>query len=370
MENKWVTLAIRTYHRAQMIKTRLEQDNIETVIHNLNLENPETAVGVRVRIKQSDLPRALGIVEEMEKAWEEEADRENPLKGRCVLIPVELTDQINEICKYGFHFAKKLKTKVVFLHAYLTPAYTISSASNTEINTYSLTDAETLRRIIRTNNADIENLTNLINQWIANGEIPKIDFRFELKEGVPEDEILAYCKKESPALVVMGTRSKLNRNENTIGSVTAEVLEACRVPVMAISQNIKLKPENIRRIAFLTNFDQKDLIAIDRAISFFKKEDLELVFIHATEKKESWDEVMLAGIKEYFANHYPKMKTEYAFLKKDGSMEQIQPFLEASKIDLVALNTKKRSLFARFFNQGFATKLLFNVDTPLLVMHM
>ena len=37
------------------------------MIHNLNLENPEMAVGVRVRIKEKDLPRALTIVEEMEK---------------------------------------------------------------------------------------------------------------------------------------------------------------------------------------------------------------------------------------------------------------------------------------------------------------
>ena len=70
MEDKLVTLAIRTYQRAQMIKTVLEENGIETVIHNLNLEHPEMAVGVRVRIKESDLPRALKIVEEMENAWE------------------------------------------------------------------------------------------------------------------------------------------------------------------------------------------------------------------------------------------------------------------------------------------------------------
>ncbi|NLO69390.1 MAG: universal stress protein [Porphyromonadaceae bacterium] len=369
MENKWVTLAIRTYQRAQMIKARLEQNGIATVIHNLNLENPEMAVGVRVRIKEIDLPRALGIVEEMEKAWEDEVEKTSPSRG-SVLIPVELTDQINEICKFGFHFAKKLKTDVVFLHAYLTPAYTISSASNTEINTYSLTDAETLRRIIRTNNADVDNLTNLIKKWIATGEIPKVKFRFELKEGVAEDEILSFCKKESPSLVVMGTHSKENKSSNIIGSVTAEVLESSRIPVLAITAGIDLKPADIKRVGFLTNFDQKDLIAIDTAISFFKKEDLEIVFIHATEKKESWDEVMLAGIKVYFANHYPNIKMEYAFLKKDGNLNEIQQFLETSNIDIVAINTKKRSLFARFFNQGFATKLLFNVDTPLFVMHM
>lgn len=372
MENKWVTLAIRTYERAQMIRSVLEHNGIETVIHNLNLENPEMAVGVRVRIKENDLPQALVIVEEMEKAWEEETDKKQPLKGKCVLIPIELTDQINEMCKYGFHYAKKLNLPVVFLHAYLTPAYTITATPNMEINTYSLTDAETMRRTIRRNDADVANLSNLVKRWIDSGEIPHVDYTFELKAGVPEDEILAYCKKEKPALVVMGTRSKTRRDDHLIGSVTAEVLEACNVPVMAIPMEIELRPDKIKKVAFFTNFDQKDLIAIDTAISLLlrKSEALEFVFIHASEKKESWNEVMLAGIKEYFANHYPALKTEYALLDKGGELNRLQPFLENANIDLVALNTKKRSIFARFFNQGIATKFLFNVDTPLMVMHV
>ncbi len=366
--SKRVTLAIRTYQRAQMIKAVLEQNGIDTVIHNLNLENPEMAVGVRVRIFEKDLPQALKIVEEMEKAWEEEAQKDLPPKGRNVLIPVELTDQINEVCKYGFYFAEKLNADVVFLHAFITPAYTITSSASTEINTYTLTDTQTLRRIVKTNNADVENLTNLVNRWIDEGLIPKRKFSFELREGVPEDEILAYSRKEEPSLIIMGARSRNRKDDNLIGSVTAEVLEASKIPVLAISAGLEMKPEEIKRVAFFTNFDQKDLIAIDTVISFLKKDDLELVFMHATEKKEGWDEVMLAGIKVYFSKHYPKLKTEYALLQKDHGIEHLQDYLSQSKIDLVALNTKKRSLFARFFNQGIATKLLFNVDTPLLVL--
>jgi len=90
MEDKLVTLAIRTFNRAQMIKTVLEENGIETVIHNLNLEHPELAVGVRVRIKESDLPRALKIVEEMESAWEQEPTSGNSLTQK-VLIPIDLT---------------------------------------------------------------------------------------------------------------------------------------------------------------------------------------------------------------------------------------------------------------------------------------
>ncbi len=369
MNNKWVTLAIRTYQRAQRIKSLLDQHEIETIIHNLNEENPEIAVGVRVRIREKDLPHALSIVEEMEKAWDEEANRDKPFAGKSILIPVELTDQINLVCEYGFHYAKKLDAKVIFLHAFLTPAYTITSSSTTEINTYSLTDTETIRRIVKTNNADVENLSNLVSKWIDEGRIPKVDFKFELREGVPEDEILSYIKRNEPALVVMGAKGRHKVEDSYIGSVTSEVMEASLTPVMAVPVTTELKPNKIKNIAFLTNFDQKDLIAIDTMISFLNEDDINIMFIHMTEKKDQWNEVVITGIKEYFANKYPKISTEYALLEKKDNIEAIKPFLESSKIDLVAMNTKKRNMFARIFSQGLASKLLINVDTPLLVMH-
>lgn len=370
MSEKWITLAVRTYQRAQRIKNVLDQNGIETHIHNLNLENPEMAVGVRVRIKEKDLPQALKIVEEMEQAWDEEARKDEPPKGRSVLIPIEMTDQINEVCEYGFYFAEKLNADVIFFHAYLTPAYTITSSSTTEISTYSLTDSETIRRIMKTNSADVENLTKIVQGWVAEGKIPKVKFSFELREGVPEDEILSFVKRKKPSLVVMGARSRHNSSENLIGSVTAEVLEASKAPVFAIPAGLEQRPQDIKRIAFLTNFDQKDLIAIDTLVSLFGKENLELVFIHASDRKEVWNEVMLSGIKTYIAEQYETLKTDYAMVDKGENLDNIQPFLEEEKIDLVAMNTRKRSLFARIFNQGIATKLLFNVDTPLLVMHI
>jgi nucleotide-binding universal stress UspA family protein len=187
MEDKLVTLAIRTYQRAQMIKTVLEESGIETVIHNLNLEHPEMAVGVRVRIKESDLPRALKIVEEMESAWEEETPK---VKAQQILIPIDFTDQVPKAIDFAFHFADVLRAEVVFLHAYFSPAFTISS--NHDLSTYSISDSELLRRIVSSANADVDNMSNLIHSRIDKGELPDIPFSFELKEGVPEDQILDY----------------------------------------------------------------------------------------------------------------------------------------------------------------------------------
>lgn len=364
MEDKLVTLAIRTYQRAQMIKSVLDENGIETVIHNLNLEHPELAVGVRVRIKESDLPRALKIVEDMESAWETETTKAT----QQVLIPIDFADQVQMVVDFGFRFAEVLGADVVFLNVYFSPAFTISS--NNDISTYSLSDSELLRRIVNSANADVANMTNLINARINKGELPDIPFSFEVKEGVPEDQIMDYCKKHKPAVVVMGTHGKKAGNE-LIDSVTAEVMEAAVSPVFAIPANMPLKSAaDVHRIAFLTNFDQRDLIAIDSVINLFSSDKLEIYFLHTSDKIEAWSEVMLVGIKDYFASHYPNLKTNYALLGSHENLKLLDNYLADQKINVLAFNTRRRNIFLRLFKPGLAYKMVLNSETPLFVTHV
>ena len=78
MEDKLVTLAILTYAKAQILKNVLENEGIEAYIHNVNLIQPVISSGVRLRIKESDLPHALQIIES--SAWLSE----DIIKGRRV----------------------------------------------------------------------------------------------------------------------------------------------------------------------------------------------------------------------------------------------------------------------------------------------
>jgi hypothetical protein len=227
-----------------------------------------------------------------------------------------------------------------------------------------------LRRIITSANADVENMNNLIDRRIKSGELPDIKYRFELKEGVPEDQILDFCKKYQPALVVMGSRGKKITNE-LLGSVAAEVMEVCEVPVFAVPLRMELESvDKVKRIAFITNFDQKDLIAVDTVISTFNNPGLELFFIHASDKKQAWDEVMLAGIKAYFSQHYPTIKTNYAVVESTDSPDKISEFVESMKVDVLAFNTRRKKLFARIFNPGLAYKIIYHTDIPLFVTHV
>ena len=56
-EEKLVTLAIHSYEKAQILKSLLETEGIEAYLHNVNQIQPVISAGVRVRIKETDLPQ-------------------------------------------------------------------------------------------------------------------------------------------------------------------------------------------------------------------------------------------------------------------------------------------------------------------------
>ena len=109
MEDKLVTLAILTYTKAQILKNVLENEGIETYIHNVNQIQPVVSSGVRLRIKESDLPRALKITESSTWLSESIVGEKTPKvdsKSNKILIPVDFSNYSMKACEFGFNLAK------------------------------------------------------------------------------------------------------------------------------------------------------------------------------------------------------------------------------------------------------------------------
>ena len=125
MEDKLITLAILTYSKAQILQSVLENEGIESYIHNVNLIQPVISSGVRVRIKESDLPQALKIIESSSWLSSEilQEEKPEPASAPYVLIPVDFSTYSLKACDFGFHMAAKMKVDVVLLHVHFTPIY-------------------------------------------------------------------------------------------------------------------------------------------------------------------------------------------------------------------------------------------------------
>ena len=121
MEDKLVTLAIHTFEKAQILKTILETEGIEVYIHNVNQIQPVVSAGVRVRIKESDLPHALRIIED-NKWFEEPKEEEAKVNAvKKVLIPIDFSDYSAKACELGINYAHAVGAEVMIMHAYFSP---------------------------------------------------------------------------------------------------------------------------------------------------------------------------------------------------------------------------------------------------------
>ena len=310
MEDKLVTLAILTYTKAQILKNVLENEGIETYIHNVNQIQPVVSSGVRLRIKESDLPHALKITES--SAWLSESivgekETKKGEKSNKILIPVDFSSYSMKV--------------------YFTPIYA-SSLPYGDVFNYQIGDEESVKTIIHKVHSDLKALSDKIKDKVESGEFPDVKYSCILREGIPEEEILRYAKEQRPKLIIMGTRGKNQKDIDLIGSVTAEVIDRNRTAVLAIPENTPFKQfSEVKQIAFITNFDQRDLIAFDAFFNSWKSFHFSVSLIHLAESKDTWNEIKLVGIKEYFHKQYPGLEIHYDVVMSDNLLKGLEQYI-------------------------------------------
>lgn len=374
MEEKLVTLAILTYSKAQILKNVLENEGIEAYIHNVNLIQPVVSSGVRIRIKESDLPRALKVIES--SAWladevVKEEVSQSEQRSRKILIPVDFSGYSMKACEFGFNFANEIHAEIVLMHVYFSPIYMPSLQYATEGYGIPMERDMGIKSMLESIHVQLNKLTEEIKNRISKGEMPNVKYTCLLREGVPEEEILHYARFEKPLMIIMGTRGQGEKELDLIGSVTAEIIERSPTFVYAIPEHTKSKNfREIQKVAFITNFDQRDLIAFDSLITTFQDYKFKISFIHLNtdEHRRTWNEIKLAGIKEYFKKQYPQLDICYNVVTEDHLLSNLEDYVKKEQIDVLCITNYKRNIFARLFNPSIARKMIFHSNTPILVI--
>lgn len=362
--DKLITVAIHTYEKAIILKTLLEREGIETVIHNVNLIQPVISSGVRVRIHERDLPMALQIIEATSNL---NGDCECGAEKAKVLIPVDLSDYSLKACELGFDFAYRIRGEVVLMYSYFNEMYSgiLSFNSDEYEEKDSVPDDSSLEKV---SNEKMSKFSVLIQEKIDAGELRNVKFSTVVAEGIPENAILDYSKEIKPKVIVMGTRGK-NRKE-ALGSVTAEVLDAGKYPVLTVPENVTLNAiSKIRNVAFFSILNQQDMLSFDAFSRTMGDLPLNITIIPVEEKRNA------ANIDESLASLIGYCEKRYSFYRFDSKrivekdfVAEFDKYVKESKIDLILIPNKKKNIFARLFNPSVAHKMIFYSDTPMLVV--
>lgn len=367
---KLITLAIHTFEKALPVKAVLEHEGIYVELNNVNLENPSVSAGVRIRVPEKDLPMALRIVENPEIFCK--VEKRGKLSD-LILVPVDFSEHSEHAANLAFIMANTMHAHIELLYSFIPPSsgeeQQLSDSYDFEVN-----DADETLEIEHNSKILMRNFEKKLRKAIKDGRIPPVKFSSTVTEGIPEEAILQYARDNSPSMIVMGTRGADKKKEELIGSVTAEVLDSCRVPAFTVPENISddffLR---LRNVGFFCNLDQEDILALDTLHRMFPmkpgKLNVTLINIPSKWERRSFSkQVTLDNLLKYCEEHFPNYNFDMRVLNLESLEHDVSELSDSHPFDMVCMPNKKRNVFARFFNPSLAHKILFRADIPMMVI--
>lgn len=368
-DDRFITVAIHTYDKAIALRSLLEREGVEVQFRNVNIEQPVISSGVRVRIRERDLPRALRIIENREVFTDPVGPARDTDPSKPVVVPVDFTDNSIMAAKVAFHIAALHNTSIVLLHTYIDP-YVAGSMQLTDSLTYEIADANAREKIKATAVTQMRHFSSRIKELIKAGEMPPVKFDTCVTEGVPEDAINEYTKASNPFMIVMATRGSQRKEAEMIGSVTAEVLDKCRFTVLAIPEKPAMTFASPKRILFISNLEQEDILAIDTLYRLFPKVSANVTIATVPGKKRSPFRTDSAreALRDYCSNNFKNYTFEVTDIKLEKIIDDFSQLESENTFDLIVIPNKKKNIFSRLFNPSIAHKILFAADVPMLVI--
>ncbi len=372
---RFITVAIHTYDKALALRSLLENEGIEVEFRNVNIEHPVISSGVRVRIREKDLPLALRIIENREIFTDQAVGVRKPDTSRPVVVPIDFSNRsLLAACK-AFAIAAAHRTEIVLLHTYIDP-YVAGSLQLTNSFNYELPDSDTRINIEEAARTKMSHFIGRLKEMIKSGKIPAVKFSTCVVEGVPEDAINDYTKVHPPFIIVMGTRRRQVKDNELIGSVTGEVLDKCRFTVLAMPEDYLEQSEQnsgykVKNILFIGNADQEDILAMDTLFRIYSNRAPRVTIAYVPAKRRllaSDPEKTLRAFADYCNENFRPMTFSTAPVSLENIYNDLSLLEQDREIDLIVIPNKKKNIFSRFFNPSLAHKILYNADVPMLVI--
>lgn len=295
-----------------------------------------------------------------------------------VLIPVDFSHKGSLALNVGFELARRLLREVTLLHASVIPDPMIVPQFPDDFNgidneNAEIEEMEMSQEVHEIDDQSMDTLKAKIKKLQSQGSIPDISFETVVAPGMPEEVIEEYCAMNPPAVIVMATRGKEKREEELIGSVTAEVIDHSFAPVFTVPEHYTFAgfKDIVRICAFcFLEGGSTDTKAIARLMEMFGNPSVQIFLFPATDKfKGSQLRQKLTELRDTLHSLYPNSE-----FKISGDLEGKNLYQEAEdmfikeSIQMILAPNRKRNAIARFFNPGLAHKILYEIDFPMLAI--
>ncbi|SMO38488.1 Nucleotide-binding universal stress protein, UspA family [Saccharicrinis carchari] len=370
MKDNIITLATLTYGKAQVVKSMLANEGVECFLEHVNLIQGAVSAGVKVNIKESDFKKAQMVFDSIrESDYEKPHSAEKISNDIKVLVPVDFSEYSQKAVDMAFDWVAQNTGELTLFNAFYSPLS--SGLPFGESFVYDINSDQISFELKEESEKKIEELKKGLEKRIKDEKIENVRIYTELRRGIAEHEILEFSETYNPSLIVMGTRGSDKKAVDLIGSVTTEIIDGAKVPVLAVPESFDYKGlDKLKTVGYLSVFGPSDFVAIEKLSSILGAFDVNVKCAHITSGKNmQTDKVKMDGLIEHFNKNKIATSLDFKLIENEDFWVGVESFVQSENIEILSFTTFKRNLLSRLLNPSIAKKMLFHSTTPLLVFH-
>lgn len=369
MATKLFTVAVESYSRAIVFKSLLEKEGINCILTNVNIIQPDASSGVKIKVNEEDLEKALEIAKRLKSDKSNDAIFAKEEGSTRIIVPVDFSDYSRNASIFALHIAGKYpNSEIHLLYVYYTPDMATIPYSETYF--FSEPVSKQIQEIKKQSEEKMDRLIKELSDESDKFNFKHVKVNYSLVQGTPSDSILYFSESYKPDLIVVGARGAGMRKD-FMGSSSIKVVLKAHFPVLVIPQNSVFNDKKKEyNIVYATNYDEADFIAISKLMKLMDAFKIRIYCTHIGQiSMERWEEMKMEGLKKYFSGNYPKVKIHCSNIEEDDIISGLEKIVSEKSIDIISLTTHRRNLLTQIINPSIAKKVFYQTDLPLFVFH-
>jgi nucleotide-binding universal stress UspA family protein len=286
---------------------------------------------------------------------------------RRVSVPVDMSPVSANALRFGWRVAEYLgaQLEVVYVMDSIFEGSKPSASGflsgyqatmKTELDTFI---TESLRQLGVTYLAPDKYAGEPADMAVSNAVVSKVIY------GAPDVALESYSRGVD--LIVMGTTGSGNLGKKFFGSVSAEVSRNAHCPVLFIPKEAEFR--GFSNLLYASDFDSLNGLSVQQAVSFARRFDGQIHFVHAGAGGEEG----LERQRKIFEAEYGSANPDRPFIFNKMVSEDITGALYEyafyHRIDLIVFVTHHRKFWENILHKSVTNSALLTSDLPILVIH-
>lgn len=271
-----------------------------------------------------------------------------------ILFPTDFSKAAENAFIYALHLSRALEANLTLAHIYELPELG-RALHQTSKEVYELMEMESLENF----NKSVKKLRELAHEK----GFDDIEFNHVMAEGQIVPKISRLAEQENIDYIVMGTTGASGLKEVFLGSVAAGLIDTAPCRVLSIPEDTDPK-ESIKKVAYLTNYKDEEVVSFDQVASFAKKFDAEVCCVHFEKHVTDVSQEEMNAWKEKL--HTEDLRVTYHVITGSDFEHSLIEFYEDNKIDIMGIQPRKRNLFSAIFKKSNTKSIAQHLKIPLL----